>query len=327
MSPQALAQVLCCIPHTIDENLLIGFDTRDDAAVYRINDEQAVILTLDFFTPVVDDPFLFGQIAAANALSDVYSMGGTPVTAMNIACFPSCLPGEILGEILKGGADKVREAGAIVVGGHTVEDNEPKFGLSVMGMIHPNKIVTNAGAKIGDLLILTKPLGIGILNTAIKGGLANEDVCRINVEVMSYLNRDASEAMVKIGVSGCTDVTGFGFLGHAAEMAEAANVTLEIRADSLPIMKESIDFARMGIIPAGAYRNKEFLKGKVNVRENIVQEMEDILYDPQTSGGLLISVPEDRAELLLAELKRVNRTPYAIIGRVKEKSNYFIEVI
>lgn len=314
------------MPKFEDENLLVGLDTCDDAAVYRINDGQAVILTLDFFTPVVDDPFTFGQIAAANALSDIYAMGGTPVTALNIACFPGCLPGKILGEILKGGAEKVREAGAIVVGGHTVEDNEPKYGLSVMGLVHPERMITNAGAQAGDLLVLTKPLGIGILNTAIKGGLADQAAYLRNVETMSYLNKDAGQAMLKVGVSGCTDITGFGLLGHALEMAEASGLTLEIWTDHLPLLEESVELARMGIIPAGAYRNREFLKGKVNMRKNIAQEIEDILYDPQTSGGLLIALPEYKAKVLLEELRKTMLTPYAIVGRTKKKTDYCIEV-
>ena len=314
------------MPKFSDENLLVGLDTCDDAAVYRINDQQAVILTLDFFTPVVDDPFTFGQIAAANSLSDVYAMGGTPLVAMNIVCFPSCLPECILGEILRGGADKIKEAGALVAGGHTVEDNEPKYGLSVMGLVHPEQIVSNAGACVGDVLVLTKPLGIGILNTALKGGMASEEACRKNVEVMSYLNKDACQAMLKAGVSGCTDITGFGFMGHAAEMAEASGTTLEICSESLPVIEESMELARMGIIPGGAYRNKDFLQEKVIIKGKIKQDMEDILYDPQTSGGLLIALPEANSGLLLEELSRVNRTPFAIVGRVKKRSNYLIEV-
>lgn len=326
MSPQALAQVLCCLPKFQDENLLVGLDTSDDAAVYRINDEQAVILTLDFFTPVVDDPFTFGQIAAANSLSDVYAMGGTPVVAMNIACFPGCLPEAILGEILRGGADKVKEAGALVVGGHTVEDNEPKYGLSVMGLVHPQRVVSNAGACAGDVLVLTKPLGIGIINTAVKGDVTSEESYRKNVEVMSYLNKDACQAMLKVGVSSCTDITGFGLLGHAAEMAEASGVTLKIYSAKLPIMEESLDLARMGIIPGGAYRNRDYLKNKVVIKGKIIPGMEDIMYDPQTSGGLLIALPESKTGYLMEELKKVNRTPFGIIGRVKKRTEYLIEV-
>lgn len=326
MSPDALAQVLCCLPKFSDENLLIDLGTADDAAVYRINNEQAVILTLDFFTPVVDDPFTFGQIAAANSLSDIYAMGGRPVAAMNIACFPPSLPLEILGEILRGGAEKVKEAGALLVGGHTVEDNEPKYGLSIMGLIHPEKVVSNAGACIGDVLIITKPLGIGILNTAIKGDLASQEAYQKNVDVMSYLNKDACQAMLNVGVSGCTDITGFGFLGHAVEMAEASGVTLEICSESIPIINECMEYAMMGIIPGGAYRNKEHFEDKIIIKGRLNQGMEDILYDPQTSGGLLMAIPEASSKIMMKELSRVNRTAYAIVGKVKKQANHLIEV-
>jgi len=282
---------------------------------------------MDFFTPIVDDPYTFGQIAAANSLSDVYAMGGRPVTAMNIVCFPTCLPMDILKEILLGGADKVAEAGAIVVGGHSVEDDEPKFGLSVMGMVHPEKVTANSGAKPGDMLILTKPLGVGILNTAIKADLADEGTYKKAVESMSYLNKDACDAMIKVGISGCTDITGFGFLGHAYEMAEASGVSLEIWSDYLPMIKESIDFAKMGIIPAGAYNNEGYLAGHVNFAGSIRQEIKDIMYDPQTSGGLLISVPEEHSKELMNELRARNKTDFSIVGKVKEKGKYAIDVI
>ena len=286
-----------------------------------------MILTTDFFPPIVDDPYTFGQIAAANSLSDVYSMGGRPITAMNIVCFPTCLPMDILKEILRGGANKVAEAGAIVVGGHSVEDDEPKFGLSVMGMVHPGKVTANSGAKPGDMLILTKPLGIGILNTAIKADLTDEGTYKKAVESMSYLNKDACEAMMKVGINGCTDVTGFGLLGHAYEMAEASNVSLEIWSDYIPIIKESIDFARMGIIPAGAYNNEGYMGEHVYFAESIKQEIKDIMYDPQTSGGLLISVSEENSEKLMGELRKINKTDFNLIGKVKTKEEYAIEVI
>ncbi len=249
------------------------------------------------------------------------------MTALNIACFPGCLPSGILAEILRGGAEKAREAGALVVGGHTVEDNEPKYGLSVMGLVHPARILANSGALVGDLLVLTKPLGIGIINTAIKGDLADDNLYQKNVEIMSYLNKDACQAVLSVGVSGCTDITGFGFLGHAAEMAEASKVTLEIWSDNLPVIEESRELARMGIIPGGAYRNKEFLKGKVEMRETVAQEMEDIMYDPQTSGGLLISLPEAKTGMLLEEFRKINlATPFSVVGKVKERSRFSIEV-
>jgi len=315
------------LPKFHDENLIVGVDTFDDAAVYRIDKDKAVILTIDFFTPVVDDPYAFGQIAAANSLSDVYAMGGRPVAAMNIVCFPTCLPVDILKEILKGGADKVAEAGAIVAGGHSVKDDEPKFGLSVMGMVHPGKITSNSGAKPGDMLVITKPLGIGILNTAIKADLTDESIIKKAVEIMSYLNKDACESMIKAGVNGCTDVTGFGFLGHAYEMAEASNVSLEIWSDYLPIIQESLGYAKMGIIPEGAYNNEGYLKGHISFSKSIRQEIRSIMYDPQTSGGLLISVPEENSEKLMEELKIRNKTDFNIIGKVKPKGEYTIEVI
>ncbi len=275
----------------------------------------------------MDDPYTFGQIAATNSLSDVYAMGGTPVTAMNIVCFPTCISMDILKDILKGGADKVMEAGAVLVGGHSVDDNEPKYGLSVMGLVHPDRITANAGAKVGDVLILTKPLGVGILNTAIKADMLDRDIYEKAVFNMSYLNKDACEAMVKVEAKGCTDITGFGLLGHACEMAEGSNVTIELWADYVPIIKESIDLAKIGVIPAGTYKNQEFLKEKVNFINEIKQEMKDIMYDPQTSGGLLISIPESRSIELMDLLKKKNKTDFNIIGRVKEKSAYPIEVL
>lgn len=295
--------------------------------MYKIDDERAVILTMDFFTPIVDDPYTFGQIAAANSLSDVYAMGGKPVTAMNIACFPSCLSTEILKEILRGGADKVMEAGAVIVGGHSVEDDEPKYGLSLMGMVHPDKITANSGAKQGDMLVLTKPLGIGILNTAIKADLTDENTLKKAVEIMAYLNRDASEVMLEVGINGCTDITGFGLLGHAFEMSEASGVSIELWSDYLPIIKESIEHAKMGIIPAGAYNNEAYLDGRVHFAEEIPQEIRDIMYDPQTSGGLLISVSADKLDRLMDGLKKKLKTDFNVIGKVKQKGEYAIEVI
>lgn len=322
-----MAQVLRHLPKFYDDNLIVGLDKSDDAAVYKINDDTAVILTMDFFTPVVDDPYKYGQVAAANSLSDVYAMGGKPLTAMNIVCFPNCLSVDILGQILKGGADKIFEAGAVVAGGHSVEDNEPKYGLSVMGMVHPDKVITNSAAKPGDVLILTKPLGLGILNTAIKADLVNEEVINKAIEIMSYLNKDACEAMQTVGVNSCTDITGFGLLGHALEMAEGSDVTIEIWSDYLPIIKESIELAKMGIIPGGAYRNQEHVGDKVVFVNSINQEIKDILFDPQTSGGLLISVAEDRAEKLLSLLRKNNKTSFSMIGKVKEKYKKPLEVI
>jgi selenide,water dikinase len=327
MGPETLTQVLCQLPKFEDKNLIVGLDTSDDAAVYKIDDERGIILTLDFFTPVVDDPYLFGQIAAANSLSDVYAMGGKPVTALNIACFPNCLPLEVLQEIIRGGAHKVKEAGAIVAGGHTVEDEEPKFGLSVMGMVDLNKITANSMAKPDDLLILTKPLGLGIINTAVKAGAASELAAQTAAAVMAYLNKDAAEAAGKVGIHACTDITGFGLLGHALEMAEGSRYTLELWSDLVPVIHESIELAKMGIIPGGAYRNREHLKNKVLFKNKLPQHREDLLFDPQTSGGLLMSVVPEKAEKLLALLRENNKTESAIIGKVKAWGAYPIEVL
>jgi len=321
-----LAQVLCHLPKTKDENLLVGLDTSDDAAVYKINDELAMIQTLDFFTPVVDDPYTFGQIAAANSLSDVYAMGGEPKLAMNIVCFPNCLSPDVLTEILKGGYEKVKEAGALVVGGHTVEDDEPKYGLSVAGFVHPSKILTNSNAKPGDVLILTKPLGLGIINTAIKGELADKEAYDEAVKVMSTLNKYAKEAIDQVGgVNSLTDITGFGLLGHALEMAMGSKVSIKINHKNLPVITKALEYASMGLVPAGAYANREYVGDNVIIDENVPQNIEDILYDPQTSGGLLISITKDKADLLLEKLTSIP-TKYAVVGEVIEKQEHYLYV-
>lgn len=326
LSPEALAQVLSQLPVIKDENLLVGIGTSDDAAVYRLNSEQGVVFTTDFFTPVVDDPYTFGLIAAANSLSDVYAMGGEPLLALNIICFPSGLPLDIMGQILKGGADKTAKAGCILAGGHSVEDSEPKYGLAVLGLVHPDKMFTNAKAKVGDLLILTKPLGVGILNTAIKADLLSLEAMERAIETMTYLNKDAALAAKEVGVEGCTDITGFGFLGHALEMAEASGVSLEIWADAIPVLPESVNLAKGGIIPGGAYNNAHFIGSKVQFQDEVDQAIRDILFDPQTSGGLLLAVPEEKAPRLLEILEATNKTPYAVVGRVKAKDRFALEV-
>jgi len=321
-----LAQVLCHLPKINDKNLIVGLDTSDDAAVYRINDSLSLIQTLDFFTPVVDDPYTFGQIAAANSLSDIYAMGGEPRLALNIVCFPNCLSPDILGEILRGGNDKVTESGAILVGGHSVSDDEPKYGLSVTGFIHPDNILTNSNAKIGDVLVLTKPLGIGIINTAIKGEIADKKTYDEAVEVMTTLNKYGKKAIDKTGgVNSVTDITGFGLLGHALEMAMGSNVTIKINSKDIPVIEGSIEYANMGLIPAGAYSNKNYIKDRVYFKDNIPKYLEDIMYDPQTSGGLLISVRKDRVSSLLKALEN-SPTQYGIIGEVCENAGYYLIV-
>jgi selenide,water dikinase len=305
---------------------MVGLDTSDDAAVYKLNESTALIQTLDFFTPVVDDPYVFGQIAAANSLSDVYAMGGTPLTAMNIVCFPSCVPIEVLGEILKGGADKIIEAGALLVGGHTVEDNEPKYGLSVSGLVEPARVLANSGARVGDYLILTKPLGLGVLNTAIKADLATEAQYRAAVETMTTLNKYAIEAVKHLRISACTDITGFGFFGHAYEVAKGSGVSLEIESSKIPIIAGAKELAAMGILPAGMYANKSYVEPKIKLLEAIEEAVLDLLYDPQTSGGLLIAIAEDDLTEAQERLSAINRTDWAVVGRVTEKSQYEIFV-
>ncbi|PTV96185.1 selenophosphate synthase [Halanaerobium saccharolyticum] len=301
MGPKALAQVLRRVNFPADpEKLLIGLDKADDAAVYSLTDEIALIQTLDFFTPVVDDPYLFGQIAAANALSDVYAMGGQPILAMNIVGFPSCLEAEILSQILQGGADKVKEAGASLCGGHTVVDEEPKYGLSVTGTVHPDNLLSNSGIKEGDLILLTKPLGTGVMVSAIKGGFTKSDENNPAVKSMLTLNNTALKYFDQYQINACTDVTGFGLIGHLLEMSENSSLEITIEAPEIPIFEGVRDFAESGLLPAGAYKNRDNYEGFVSESGKRDQTLYELMYDPQTSGGLLISVAkEDAAELLI----------------------------
>jgi selenide,water dikinase len=304
-----------------DPNLIVGMERAEDAGVYKLSDELAIIQTVDFFTPIVDDPYMFGQIAAANALSDVYAMGGKPLTAMNIVCFPiKTMDISILREILKGGLDKMKEAGVTLVGGHSVEDPELKYGLSITGTIHPSKVLTNVGAKAGDRLILTKPLGTGIINTAIKGGMATEDSIEMVTKCMASLNKRASEIMQEVGVNACTDVTGFGLLGHAFEMIEGTRKGMVINASDVPILPEAVNFAKMGIVPGGTYRNREFRIDRLDLNPNLSIYITDVFFDPQTSGGLLIAVPENKAYELEKRLIEEGIKEAAIIGEVMEDS-------
>lgn len=327
MGPEVLSRILNELPKKIDENLLVGPDTSDDAAVYQLSDDLALIMTVDFFTPVVDDPYLFGQIAAANALSDIYAMGGRPLLALNVACFPNCLPVEVISGIMRGGADKVIEAGALIGGGHTVQDDEPKYGLAVIGLIHPDEVLSNATARPGDVLVLTKPLGTGIINTAIKGGLAGEEAYRAAVEQMAALNKDAAACVKEAGASACTDITGFGFLGHAAEMAGASKVSFLIESSAVPLLPGALEFAGMGLIPAGAYDNRRFLGEKVTFAEGSSQEMQDVLYDPQTSGGLLVAVDQARAGAMVEEMRRAGVLSAGVVGRVVPAGGHLIRVV
>ena len=295
-------------------------DSLDDAGVYKLRDDLAIIQTIDFFTPIVDDPYDFGQIAVANALSDVYTMGGKPLTAMNVVCFPiNKLDISILQDMLKGGGDKMKEAGVTLVGGHSIEDAELKYGLSVTGIVHPKRLVTNAGARAGDKLILTKPLGTGIISTALKAGRVGKKTEARVTKYMAALNKKASELMQEAGVHACTDITGFGLLGHACQIAQNSRVAMKIDSASVPVFTEVAEFARAGLCPGGLHRNKEFYGKMVEFSKQVPDYTQDILFDAQTSGGLLISLAPENAKPLVTRLRKAGITDAAIIGEVISK--------
>ncbi len=311
-----------------DPNLIVGMDRADDAGVYKISKDLAIIQTVDFFTPIVDDPYMFGQIAAANSLSDVYAMGGQPLTAMNIVCFPiKMMDISILREILRGGLDKMKEAGVTLAGGHSVEDSELKYGLSVTGIIHPSRVLTNVGAKAGDRLILTKPLGTGIINTAIKAGMAKEESVAMVVHCMARLNRDASEVMQEVGARACTDITGFGLIGHAFEMIQGTGKGIVFYASQVPLFPEAVNFAKMGLVPGGTYRNRDFRMQQVDIDPAVLPYLSDILFDPQTSGGLLIAAPTEKAGKMIKRLKERGIEEAALIGEVVDDHKERIAVV
>lgn len=316
IGPSVLHGILDSLPKFHNDNLLVGFDTSDDACVYKINEDTVAIQTVDFFPPMVDDPYTFGQIAAANALSDIYAMGGNPATAMNLLCFPSCTDLSVMKEILEGGYSKVIEAGAVIAGGHTIADPIPKYGLCVTGFSHLSEILTNSNAKEGDVLVLTKPIGVGILNTAAKAELLVEHQIKETASIMATLNKYAKECMKGLHVHACTDVTGFSLLGHSYEMASGSQKTIALHTSSVPICQDALSFASMGILPEGMYNNQEYLQDKWKQTHTISQEMLDVLMDPQTSGGLLLSMPEQDAIAYLSRMEQF--TPYArIIGEVR----------
>lgn len=297
-----LAQLLDGIRVHRDPNLLVGFDKSDDASVYKVSDELALVQTVDFFPPIADDPYLFGQIAATNALSDVYAMGGEPKLCLNIMAVPADMPKETVHELLRGGYDKVYEAGALITGGHSILDEEPKYGLAVTGFVHPDRVLTNSGARPGDVLLLTKPLGIGVLTTAAKVDMASAEAMQLAWRLMTTLNKSARDAMVEYQVHACTDVTGFGLLGHALEMAQGSGVELELRTEGIDLIPEAVELARMGILPEGMYRNRAFAEESVDVGGTELCR-QDLLFDPQTSGGLLMAVDPADAVALLNRLK------------------------
>ena len=296
-----LARLLGDLQVLRDERLLVGFDKSDDASVYKLSDDLALVQTVDFFPPIADDPYVFGAIAAANALSDVYAMGGEPKLALNVMAVPKDLPGEAVHALLRGGYEKCYEAGVIITGGHSILDPEPKYGLAVTGFVHPDRVLTNSGARPGDLLLLTKPLGIGVLTTANKAGLLEPETLAYANRLMTTLNKSARDAMVKYRVHACTDVTGFGLLGHGTEMAQGSGVELHIDTAGIALIPEALDFARMGVLPEGMYRNRSFAEPQVDPGRTELA-IQDLLYDPQTSGGLLMAVDPADADALLAEL-------------------------
>ncbi|HAL62132.1 MAG TPA: selenide, water dikinase SelD [Chloroflexi bacterium] len=326
MGPGDLEKILIPLSGYIHPDLIVGLEGGDDAAVYRISREQAIIQTVDFFPPVVDDPYDYGAIAAANAMSDVYAMGGEVLLALNVAAFPATMPMEIINEILRGGAEKVAEAGGVVAGGHTLTDEEPKYGLCVTGIVHPDSVVTRAGAQVGDTLILTKPLGVGLITTALRAQEADPVHVEGAVKSMLRLNRAAAQAMQEVGVHACTDITGFALLGHAWEMAERSKVGLKISLNSLPLLPGALDYAARGFVPGGLVRNRQYIleNDRAVLPEGLSEEMIDLLFCPETSGGLLMALPPDRLTRL-QELLTQRGEEHWVIGEVIEGEK--IEVV
>lgn len=317
MPPGDLERALCGLKFPTDENLIVGMERADDAGVYKISEDLALVQTVDFFTPIVNDPYWFGQIAAANALSDIYAMGGVPKTAMNLVAFPAKeMDLSVLRLILQGGIEKIKEAGVVLVGGHSVEDKELKYGLAVTGFINPQRALTKRGLHLGDQLLLTKPLGTGIINTAIKAGLAPGKIIDDVTELMATLNRQAAEIMRPYPVHACTDITGFGLLGHMAEMISDLEMGIEVFAKHIPIIPEALEFAAMGLVPGGAYKNREFREAVVDFTPSVDKIFRDILFDPQTSGGLLICLSKENAPELLEQLQKNLPHPVGLIGQV-----------
>ncbi len=318
--------MLAKLPKQSDANVLVGFDTNDDAGVYQLAPDLALVQTVDFFTPIVDDPYTFGQIAAANALSDVYAMGGRPISALSIVGFPNKEEGlEILEKILQGGFAKMQEAGCAVIGGHSIGDEEIKFGYAVTGLVHPQRILINSAARPGDQLVLTKRLGTGIISTALKKGAASISAVKAASESMCALNRSASEAALQFDVHSATDITGFGLLGHAREMAAGSKVSLVIDSTKIEFLTEAVEYSRSGFLPGGLKRNVDFIGGCVEFASRVPEEVRNLLFDPQTSGGLLLSVAAQEAPKLLEALRALT-TPAQAVGEVIEKTHPLILV-
>lgn len=321
LAPSDLAQVLSKLPKQNGENVIVGFDTSDDAGVFRLSDDLALVQTVDFFTPVADDPLIYGQISAINSLNDVYAMGGTPISALSIVCYPQSGDWDVLGEILAGGQMAMTEAGVVVIGGHSVDDQEMKFGYAVTGVIDPKRVITNAGAIPGDVLILTKPIGTGAINTAVKRGLASPETEAAAIAAMTTSAADASRAMQAAGANACTDVTGFGLLGHAFEMAKASRVTLNIASKRVPLLPDVLELIAQGMLTRGDKNNRIYVGETVRIAGSVSAEMQSALFDPQTAGGLLVSIREDRAEVFLSQVNGA-----VVIGSVTGKLDHLIEV-
>lgn len=321
LAPSDLAQVLSKLPPQNSENVIVGFENSDDAGVFRLNDETALVQTVDFFTPVADDPEIYGRVAAINSLNDVYAMGGKPISALSIVCYPQKGDWDVLGQILAGGQNAMIEAGVVVIGGHSVDDQEMKFGYAVTGVIDPKNVITNAGARAGDVLVLTKPIGTGAINTAVKNGVVKPETEAAAIKAMTTSAAAASKTMVAAEANSCTDVTGFGLLGHAFEMAKASDVTLQIESSKVPLLPDVLELISQGMLTRGDKNNRVYVGDTVKFADDISSQMQSALFDPQTAGGLLISLPEKNVEDFLAEI------PDAVmIGRVAGRGEKFIEV-
>ena len=322
LAPRDLAQVLSQMPaQNFSTDVLVGFETSDDAGVFRLNDNMALVQTVDFFTPIADEPEIYGRIAAVNSLNDVYAMGGTPISALSIVCYPQKGDWNVLGEIIRGGQKALNEENVVVIGGHSVDDQEIKFGYAITGMIEPDKIVKNSGAKSGDVLVLTKPIGTGVISTGIKFGKASEAAKNAALKTMTTSAREASKIMQKLGAHGCTDITGFGLLGHAYELANASGITLVIESKKVPFIIEVFELIEQKMLTRGDKNNREYVGETVKFNNKISREMQSALFDPQTAGGLLISLEAEKAERFVEEVEQA-----VIIGRVEEKNKFLIEV-
>jgi selenide,water dikinase len=321
LAPSDLAQVLSKLPKQNNENIIVGFETSDDAGVFRLNDETALVQTVDFFTPVADEPEIYGRIAAINSLNDVYAMGGMPLTALSLVCYPQKGDWEILGQILLGGQKMMNAENVVVLGGHSIDDQEMKFGYSVTGIVDPKKVIKNSGAKAGDILVLTKPIGTGVISTGIKFEKASERAKEAALKTMTTSAREASKQMQEVGVNACTDITGFGLLGHAFEMAKASNVTLKIESKEVPLLPDVLDLIEQKMLTRGDRNNRIYVGETVRIDERVSREMQSALFDPQTAGGLLISLEEEKAESLIKNLENA-----VVIGRVESFKEKLIEV-